>query len=265
MDLYKYHTETRQMIGIKYLNQIPEVVYHEIERDIGGTQSDAINTRMSLRKNRDILSKSPATAIDSARLYKRTAWISGDFDNTLLWPEGHAVEKVIAQNPNFLCSYFSGLSLKDNPAYHTQILKADLPHLTSYVTHFEDELWRQPKFLKQIFKKFSSSPADSFYLAMHMKLERRVLDLEPAIFNYQPDPHPDGERWDDEFSYYNLIATPGFKNGDFDAELETPWNLYVACLQNIKDRVDAVEQYGFNGSSFVLGTKSELQSIRKRK
>jgi hypothetical protein len=263
LNLYTYHNGNEPLVGYESRLQIPDLLFQNIRNQFGA-MANAKKVRTQLNQHQDILAKSPTAALAAAKLYNRVSKLA-KLPDVLLWPEGHAVEKVIAQNPNSLCAYLSELSLKDNPKYHSQIIKADLPWLTVYVARFEKELRKQPEFLNQIFKKFSHDPKESVQLAMNMRLDRRILELEPIIYNYTIG-EDDWDEWDDILTAYALHPnTPKDDDGVHAAASESPWNFYVSRLEKVKDRVAAVQQYGFRGSSFPLGTAAQLQSLEKRK
>lgn len=266
LNLYAYHSGNESLIGYKDQLLVPDLLFQNIRNQFG-QMANPTKVRTQLKKHQSTLAKSPTAALAAAKLYNRVSKMAkfSEFPDVLLWPQGHAVEKVIAQDPNSLSAYLTELSLKDNPTYHSQIIKADLPLLTTYVAHFEKELRKQPKFLNQIFKKFSHDPKESFRLAMNMRLDRRIPELEPIIYNYSIG-EDDWDEWDnDVMTYLMHINTPSDDENGHVAAIESPWNLYVSSLKKVKDRMAAVQQYGFNGSSFPLGTAAQLQSLEKRK
>jgi hypothetical protein len=95
---------------------------------------------------------------------------------------------------------------------------------------------------------------------------KRIPELEASVFQFEPSE----SSWRQEVSepeYMGLPQTPaaGEDMGYFNNysmfeyhEYDSPWNLYVSALDNVKDRVAAIKQYGFKGREFKLGYDNEL-------
>lgn len=250
LNLYTYHKNKKLLVGYDKREENSELILNKISAQY--KKPDVMKDL--LLKFRDVLDKSPQSARRAAGLFKRATKNAKTREERQLWPLGHAVEKVVAQDPNSLCYYLTHYDY--NPKYNSQILKADnLNAIGSYIIAFEKELRKDPKFFTQLLNKFVHNPQESYELAMYMNLDQRVIPLEPAIFRFDPDP----DSWR-SMHYRVTVRTPA-KSGNREGEQSSPWNLYVANLHNVKDRVDAIKQYGFKGQKFVLGTRVELNQM----
>lgn len=212
---------------------------------------------MELRRHRDILAQDPETAVEAAVRYKN---LSYGMAGLSLFNRNPEVERMIATNPDAIARYCTWVTGHVEPRYHEQILKSSIMRLTEYLITFKQHLNQHyPEFVKQAHERIAEDPSDAFDLAVGSG--HRMPDLEPGVFRFVPS----DREWHDivtEPEFMGLPQTPGAGNnmdnitsGNMHryAEYDSPWNLYVSSLTDVKDRIAAVEKYGFRGRKFELG------------
>lgn len=257
LNFYKYHSKDSKLVGYHDQASVPVVVASTIFGARPSLTGDQFLEK--LRQNSVLLAQDPEIAVEAAVKYKTISYGMGK-TNLSLFNRDPAVERVIATNPDAIAKYVSWVVGHVEPRYHEQILKSSVAWLAKYLSDFKQRLIeRYPEFVERAYERISEDPESAFDLATGAG--DRIPKLEAAIFRFEPS----DRIWRDivtEPEYMSLPQTPGAGNstdiitsGNMHryAEYDSPWNLYVSSLSDVKDRVAAIKQYGFKGRKFELG------------
>lgn len=270
LNLYKYHSNNDTLVGHASKHSVPMVIMDDLIelRMRGGINNNALATLMQeLKQHRDVLVQEPDTAAEAAIRYRSASAIINRPGS--LFNRDPAVERFIATDPDAIVRYVRAVVEHVEPRYHEQILKSSPDNLKRYLQSFKRDLVaRHQEFLKLAYKRISEDPVAAFETIIFMGEGNRVRipELELSIFQFEPK-ESEWQREVSEPEYMALPQTPdaGGDMGYFNNysmfqyhEYDSPWNLYVSSLDNVKDRVAAIKQYGFKGREFKLGYNNEL-------
>lgn len=255
LNLYKYHIADHKLVGYNNQDSVPMLVANNIFDARQHLTGDEFI--MELRRHRDILAQDPETAVEAAVRYRNVSYSMG---GTSLFNRNPEVERMIATNPDAIARYCSWVIGQVEPRYHEQILKSSIHRLAEYLTTFKQRLdERYPEFVERAYERISEDPESAFDFATGSG--RRIPGLEPGVFRFSPN-ELEWRNIVTEPEYMALPQTPGAGNnmdnitsGNMHryGEYDSPWNLYVSSLIDVKDRIAAVEKYGFRGREFNLG------------
>ena len=270
LNLYKYHDVKDELVGHASKHSVPMVIIDDLIelRMRGGMSNNKLSPLLQeLKQHRDLLVQDPDTAAEAAIRYRSASAIINKPDS--LFNRDPAVERLIATDPDAIVRYVRAVIEHVEPRYHEQILKSSPNNLKEYLRSFKRDLVaRHQEFLKLAYKRISEDLVSAFDTMIFMGEGNRVRipELEASVFQFEPKE----SAWRREISepeYMTLPQTPdaGGDMGYFNnysmfqyPEYDSPWNLYVSSLDNVKDRVAAIKQYGFKGREFRLGYNNEL-------
>ena len=287
LNLYKYHDVKDELVGHASKHSVPMVIIDDLIelRMRGGMSNNKLSTLLQeLKQHRDLLVQDPDTAAEAAIRYRSASAIVNKMDlfnfhtaptklvgyktSDSLFNRDPAVERLIATDPDAIVRYVRAVIEHVEPRYHEQILKSSPNNLKEYLRSFKRDLVaRHQEFLKLAYKRISEDLVSAFDTMIFMGEGNRVRipELEASVFQFEPKE----SAWRREISepeYMTLPQTPdaGGDMGYFNnysmfqyPEYDSPWNLYVSSLDNVKDRVAAIKQYGFKGREFKLGYNNE--------
>ena len=275
MNLYLYHANKDTLVGHKNHNTIPTVVFHNIKElyHYGTLPRNELPTIADLiEKNRNTIARDPEALVSAELMYRSVKNLMRAPSNNYLVNvqlyKPKDVLGILEQDPDSLCRYISYVMTQPQPQYHNLLLKSSPNKLKDYLGNFARELYASyPEFLSKALTRINEVPEEAYETAFRIYSNARVPELESGIFKFDPG----ARNWDDTRTEEEVIRYPLTPDVDNDGEYinarnlgeygeyDSPWNLYVAGIESVEDRVAAIKQYGFKGRPFRLGYNHELR------